>query len=76
MKKKKLKDRFLKKFFYFLTIVISIIMIIFSFFKIINWYKDNKKIKELEVEIIENDIEEETEEDNSLNKDGSYECRF
>ncbi len=66
-KKIKSKDIFLKDFLSFLIIVISIIMIIFSLFKIINWNIDNKKIKELEVEIIKNDIEEETKEDNSVN---------
>ena len=66
-KKIKRRNIFLKDFFYFLIIVLSIIMIIFSLFKIINWNTDNKKLKKLEVEIIESDLEEEPEEDNSVN---------
>ncbi len=66
-RKVKSKNIFLKDFFYFLIIVLSIIMIIFSLFKIINWNIDNKKAKKLQMEIIESDIEEEPTKDNSMN---------
>ncbi len=56
-----------KEIIFCAIIIFSIIMIIFSVFKIINWTKDNKKIKELEVELREHKKEEKNKEDNSVN---------